>query len=102
MTSKLTMLYFLLIYKVLKGHNAAILHVAINHADGHILSFSKDMVEYLYYVMCIILVTYTGVTCMDYTRSTVFTDLPSVSTIRKPYFLCFLLPCCYSYSPSGS
>ena len=30
--------------QVLKGHSTAILHVAINSCDGHVLSFSKDLV----------------------------------------------------------
>ena len=33
------------IVQVLRGHNAGIIHVVINHLDGHILSFSKDLVS---------------------------------------------------------
>ena len=31
--------------QVLKGHSTAILHIVVNHRDGQVLSFSKNMVR---------------------------------------------------------
>ena len=37
-----------LLAQVLKGHTAAILHIAINSCGGQVISFSKDMVSCLH------------------------------------------------------